>query len=67
MSFPTRNMNTTDTTPHAMNVALTHEHLPQMLRQSNYLASGDMRTANVNFRVKPHIDTGAAPMFVQRE
>ena len=67
MSFPTRNMNTTDTTPHAMNVSLTHEHLPQMLRQSNYLASGDMRTANVNFRVKPHIDTGAAPTLVQRE
>jgi len=67
MSFPTRNMHTTDSTQHAMNVSLTHEHLPQMLRQSNYLASGDMRTANVNFRVKPHIESGAAPMCAQRE
>jgi hypothetical protein len=26
-----------------------------------------MRTANINFRVKPHVDSDAPPMFAQRE
>ena len=76
MSYGTHNMVSTGTS-HAMSVSLANEHLPQMLRQSNYLGAdtkflgaGDMRTANVAIRVKPHMDTGAAapPMQpMQRE
>jgi hypothetical protein len=61
MSFATSNMVQMDSTHQAMNVALANPHLPQMLRQSNYLGSGDMRTANVNFRVMPHADAQAPP------
>ena len=74
MSYGTHNMVSTGTS-HAMSVSLANEHLPQMLRQSNYLGadqtkflgSGDMHTANVNFRVMPHIDSGAPRMTVSRE
>ena len=68
MSYPTQRMGHTDTTKQAMNVSLTqHAQLPQILRQSNYLGNGDMRTANVAFRVKPHTESGAPPLFVQRD
>ena len=74
MSYPTKHMHQ-EATPHAINVALTHAQLPQMLRQSNYLgaapnaygSAAEMRTANINFRVKPHVDSDAPPMFAQRE
>jgi len=66
MSYPSNKMLQTDTTQHAMNVSLTNAQLPQMLRQSNYLATGDLRTANVNFRVKPHTTNSAAPVAVER-
>ena len=66
MSYPSTKMLQTDTAQHAMNVSLANAQLPQMLRQSNYLASGDLRTANVNFRVKPHITDTAAPAAVER-
>ena len=73
MSYGTHNMVSTGTS-HAMSVSLANEHLPQMLRQSNYLGAdtkflgaGDMQTANVNFRVVPHIDSGAPRMTVSRE
>ena len=69
MSYRTYNMVQTDTPQHAMGVSLRqHAELPQMLRQSNYLAAGDMRTANVNFRVKPHSESAApVPVPVQRD
>ena len=68
MSYRTPSMFQHDTAPKAISVSLTHPaHLPQILRQSNYLGTGDMQTANVNFRVKPHIESGAAAMPVPRE
>ena len=69
MSYRTYNMVPADTTQRAMGVSLTqHAQLPQMLRQSNYLGTGDMRTANVNFRVKPHSESAApAHVPVQRD
>jgi hypothetical protein len=68
MSFPTKRMgHSDDAAQHAMSVSLAQEHLPQMLRQSNYLGAANMCTANVNFRVKPHTESGPAPMLVQRE
>jgi hypothetical protein len=67
MSFATTNMVQTDNAPHGMGVSLKqHAELPHILRQSNYLGSSDMRTASVNFRVKPHTDA-PAPALVQRE
>jgi len=68
MSYGTSKMLQTDTrqpatgAQHAMNVSLKqHADVPHILRQSNYLGSGDMRTANVNFRVMPHADAPAPP------
>ena len=66
MSYPTSRMRHTDTTQHAMNVSLAEQHLPQMLRQSNYLGAANMCTANVNFRVKPHTENAAAPVPEQQ-
>jgi hypothetical protein len=66
MSFRTPNMVQTDT-PHAMHVSLKQQtELPHILRQSNYLGSADMRTANVNFRVLPHAEAQAAPAPAER-
>jgi len=66
MSYPSKQMRQ-DTAPHAMSVSLKqHAELPQILRQSNYLGPADMRTANVNFRVKPHTESAAAPVAVER-
>jgi DNA repair exonuclease SbcCD ATPase subunit len=57
-----------EATPQAMGVSLKqHAELPHILRQSNYLGAPDMRTANVNFRVKPHTDSSAVPIPVQRQ
>ena len=68
MSYRTPSMVQLDTAQQGINVSLTHPaHLPQILRQSNYLGTGDMHTANVNFRVKPHMESAACPMPVQRE
>jgi hypothetical protein len=74
MSYGTHNMVSTGTSQ-TMSVSLANEHLPQMLRQVNYLGadqnkylgSVDMHTANVNFRVVPHVESAAPRMTVSRE
>ena len=68
MSFPTKRMgHTDDAAQHAMSVSLAQQHLPQMLRQSNYLGAANMCTAQVNFRVKPHAESAPPAMLMQRE
>jgi len=57
-----------DSKKHDVNVSLTahmQAQLPHILRQSNYVADGDMRTANVNFIVKKH-EADAEPAPVNR-
>jgi len=72
MSYGSRSMLQSDNTKHELNVPLSnphlHAHLPHILRQSNYLGAGDMHTANVAFRVKPHnSDTDAAQVHIQAQ
>jgi len=73
MSYGSRSMLHSDSTKHEINVPLINPHLhaqlPHILRQSNYLAAGDMHTANVAFRVKPHnsdSDAAQVQMLAQR-
>ena len=71
MSYGSRSMLQSDSTKQEINVPLNphlHAQLPHILRQSNYLGAGDMHTANVAFRVKPHnSDNDAAQVQMQAQ